>query len=254
MAYRSRVAAALLAAWSLGTVSGQAAAIEYEPPLGYASPAGATSYPAYPGYAGHASATAPTGYASASGATQGSAIAQIGLNGLGGLGAQTAPRADAATESGGASMRSSQGTPHVEVRADVEESLAMRLIRTATEQIGQPYRWGGLSPFTGFDCSGLVIYAANKALGFELPRTSHEIARAQAARSIPLGELKPGDLVFFNTLRRAYSHVGIYLGQGRFVHAPNRKSVVRIDELHQDYWKSRFNGARRLVTDAPKLR
>jgi cell wall-associated NlpC family hydrolase len=104
---------------------------------------------------------------------------------------------------------------------------------------------GGGSPRAGFDCSGLVVYAFRSAIGWELPRPALELAAL--GRAVRIEELRAGDLVFFNTLRRAYSHVGIYLGGGRFVHAPSSGGVVRIEELAQDYWHKRFDGARRIV-------
>jgi cell wall-associated NlpC family hydrolase len=105
-----------------------------------------------------------------------------------------------------------------------------------------PYRYGGSSP-TGFDCSGLVRYVFKAAAGLELPRRTEEISRV--GQPIGLSELQPGDLVFFNTFRRAYSHVAIYVGEGRFLHAPARGGRVRLEALDDRYWKARYDGARR---------
>lgn len=122
------------------------------------------------------------------------------------------------------------------------------LASTALSALGIKYSFGGDTPSTGFDCSGLVIYAAEKSLGLKLPRQSREIA--QQGISVKRNELRKGDLVFFNTLGHRYSHVGIYLGDSKFVHAPRAGSVVRIEDMDIGYWKKRYNGARRLVATA----
>jgi len=121
------------------------------------------------------------------------------------------------------------------------------LASTALSVLGIKYRYGGDAPNTGFDCSGLVIYAAEKSLGLKLPRQSSEIAREGIA--IKANELKKGDLVFFNTRGHRFSHVGIYLGNRKFVHAPRKGSVVRIEDMDMAYWKKRYNGARRLAVN-----
>lgn len=116
---------------------------------------------------------------------------------------------------------------------------------TALTMLGVKYSWGGGTPNTGFDCSGLVSYAAEKSLGLKLPRIAAEIARE--GESVKRSELQKGDLVFFNTLGRRNSHVGIYLGDHKFVHAPRAGAVVRVESMNIAYWKKRYNGARRLV-------
>lgn len=121
---------------------------------------------------------------------------------------------------------------------------------TALNMLGIKYRLGGGAPNTGFDCSGLVIYAAEKSLGLKLPRVAAEIARE--GTSVKRSELKKGDLVFFNTLGKRNSHVGIYLGDQKFVHAPRTGAVVRVESMAIAYWKKRYNGARRLAA-APKV-
>ncbi|HEY9278434.1 MAG TPA: C40 family peptidase [Eoetvoesiella sp.] len=123
------------------------------------------------------------------------------------------------------------------------------LASTALNFLGTKYKLGGETPYTGFDCSGLVTYAAEKSLGLKLPRTSAEIARE--GKSVKLTDLKKGDLVFFNTLGRRYSHVGIYLGNKKFVHAPRTGAVVRVESMDIAYWKKRYNGARRLDVNSP---
>ena len=124
---------------------------------------------------------------------------------------------------------------------------ASGLVSSALSAIGVPYRRGGTSAETGFDCSGFVRATFEQAMGLVLPRRSQE--QAAATEKIDKSELKPGDLVFFNTLRRAYSHVGIYLGEGQFIHAPRTGARVRVESMDQSYWKKRFNGARRVLDD-----
>jgi hypothetical protein len=116
----------------------------------------------------------------------------------------------------------------------------------ALSLLGVNYRWGGNSPETGLDCSGLVRLVYADALGLPLPRRSEEISRVGPA--IATAELQPGDLVFFNTLRRAFSHVGIYIGNNQFVHAPSTGGSIRVESLDAQYWSRRFDGARRLLT------
>ncbi|HLR12219.1 MAG TPA: C40 family peptidase [Burkholderiaceae bacterium] len=115
---------------------------------------------------------------------------------------------------------------------------------TALDMLGIKYRFGGGTPSTGFDCSGLVTYAARKSLGLKLPHRSADIARQ--GMSVNRNELQEGDLVFFNTRGHRFSHVGIYLGDKKFVHAPRTGSVVRIESMDVAYWANRYNGARRL--------
>jgi cell wall-associated NlpC family hydrolase len=111
--------------------------------------------------------------------------------------------------------------------------------------IGVDYRYGGNSPEHGLDCSGLVRYVFQEVVGVTLPRTAREMARL-GGRVAP-GDLKAGDLVFFNTLSSPFSHVGIYLGDDRFIHAPHRGGEVEIVTMSQRYWQQRYDGARRLV-------
>ena len=120
------------------------------------------------------------------------------------------------------------------------------VIRNAMGALGVPYRRGGTSAETGFDCSGFVRSMYQQTVGLMLPRTAAEQAAATA--SIDKTDLRPGDLVFFNTLRRAYSHVGIYLGDGKFIHAPRAGAQVRVESMDISYWQKRFNGARRVLT------
>src|SRR5574340_1710706 len=116
----------------------------------------------------------------------------------------------------------------------------------AISLIGSPYRLGGTSPETGVDCSGFVGHVFRQTAGVVLPRDSRAIS--EAAQPLAQGELLPGDLVFFNTLKRAFSHVGIYLGDDRFVHASSsRTGSVMVSSLNDRYWRERFDGARRVV-------
>ncbi len=129
-------------------------------------------------------------------------------------------------------------------------SNAQELVVRALSFVGVNYRRGGESPEAGFDCSGLVRHVFRESLGLVLPRTSRDISRV--GETIHREELQPGDLVFFNTLRRGFSHVGIYLGEHRFVHAPASGGEVRVEDMRQSYWVKRFNGARRIAAlDSP---
>ncbi len=109
---------------------------------------------------------------------------------------------------------------------------------------GTPYKFGGTSPNTGFDCSGFVGHVFRQSLGKALPRSSEEISRV--GREQESDELQPGDLVFFNTLNKNYSHVGIYLGDGQFIHSPSTGKSVSIANMNESYWRKRYNGARRI--------
>ena len=115
----------------------------------------------------------------------------------------------------------------------------------ALAYLGTPYHEGGLSPKTGFDCSGLVAYAYRQGAGLTLPHNTRFLSRI--GEPIERSLLKPGDLVFYNTQHREYSHVGIYLGDGRFVHAPSSGGEVRVDNLRTGYWMRRYSGARRII-------
>lgn len=123
---------------------------------------------------------------------------------------------------------------------------------TALKFLGVKYRYGGGSPSTGFDCSGLVAYAAEKSLGLQLPRSSRDMA--SEGESVNRNELRKGDLVFFNTRGHRFSHVGIYLGNRQFVHAPRTGAKVRVENMDIAYWTKRYNGARRLHPDTTASR
>lgn len=171
-----------------------------------------------------------------------SAMFMLCLTALAGCGTSSpSPRRDqAGSTSGDASAEPSSDA--------LDRGLDWRrteLVLVSLSQVGLPYRWGGISPSSGFDCSGLVVYVFHQALQVIVPRTSY--AQARIGRSIGTNALRPGDLVFFNTMRQRNSHVGIFVGEGRFVHAPTAKELVRLDTLDAPYWRDRFDGARRLI-------
>src|SRR5512139_4010010 len=127
--------------------------------------------------------------------------------------------------------------------------LRSDIVVQALSLLGTPYRFGGSSPDIGFDCSGLVRHVFASVLDRDLPRRAEEISTV--GHPVSRTDLQPGDLVFFDTLRRAFSHVAIYIGEGRFVHAPARNGRVRIEGLDDRYWSARFNGARRVMGHLP---
>ncbi|HYS65898.1 MAG TPA: NlpC/P60 family protein [Paraburkholderia sp.] len=120
----------------------------------------------------------------------------------------------------------------------------------AMSLVGIPYRWGGNTPDSGFDCSGLVRYVVARAASVNLPRTTADMSGR--GESIEPDEIAPGDLIFFNTTGRAHSHVGIYVGKLRFVNAPSTGGTVRLDYLTNPYWAKRFDGIRRVAAPAAK--
>jgi len=122
---------------------------------------------------------------------------------------------------------------------------ASELVMQAMNFLGVPYRLGGSSAEQGFDCSGFTRYVFEHSIGLVLPRRAHEQATQAGLATVARHELRPGDLVFFNTMRRAFSHVGIYIGDGRFIHAPASGGEVRVEDMRAAYWTRRFNGARR---------
>jgi len=112
--------------------------------------------------------------------------------------------------------------------------------------LGVPYKRGGNTADTGFDCSGFVRAIYEQSVGLLLPRRAEQ--QAAATQRIDQTELQPGDLVFFNTLQRAFSHVGIYVGEGKFIHSPKPGAQVRVENMGVNYWSSRFDGARRVAS------
>lgn len=117
------------------------------------------------------------------------------------------------------------------------------------KQVGKPYRWGGTSPNTGFDCSGLIYYAYKDVIRIKMPRTANEMYHLRDAAPVKRAELESGDLVFFNIANRGVAdHVGVYLGNGKFIQSPRTGEEIRISMLNNDYWQDHYVGARRVVT------
>jgi cell wall-associated NlpC family hydrolase len=146
----------------------------------------------------------------------------------------SAPAADAASAPGGAPGLLRQ------VR-----DRATDAVRSAMNFVGVRYHLGGTTAESGFDCSGFTRYVFENSLGLVLPRKAEEQAKAPGLIAVKREDLRPGDLVFFNTMKRTFSHVGIYIGDNRFIHAPSRGKDVRTDDLSFAYWAKRYTGARR---------
>lgn len=125
---------------------------------------------------------------------------------------------------------------------------ASDMVLTAMHFLGVPYRHGGTTEATGFDCSGFTRHIFEMSLGLVLPRRADQQANAAGLMKVGREDLRPGDLVFFNTMRRTFSHVGIYVGDGKFIHSPATGGSVRVDDMRYAYWSQRFNGARRAGT------
>jgi len=131
---------------------------------------------------------------------------------------------------------------------------ASTMVQNAMTFLGVPYKRGGSSETLGFDCSGFTRRIFSMSLGIDLPRRADEQAKAPGLVPVSEDKLKPGELVFFNTLKRTFSHVGIYIGEGKFIHAPHSGAEVRVEQLSLAYWRKRFTGARRaepLMPEAP---
>ena len=142
----------------------------------------------------------------------------------------------------------SQIGSQLSVVKDKAGDQAAGMVEQAMGLLGVPYRRGGNTESTGFDCSGFVRHLYEKSVGQILPRRA--VDQARATEVIERDELKPGDLVFFNTMRRTFSHVGIYVGDGKFIHAPRAGKAVNIDDMRSAYWQKRFNGARRVPVNS----
>lgn len=139
-----------------------------------------------------------------------------------------------------------QGAPASADAGDALGGKSQSLLSRAMSLLGTPYRWGGSSPESGFDCSGLVSYVFRTALGIELPRVSRDMASLTNGQAIERGALSVGDLVFFGRNGKRVDHVGIYVGEGRFLHAPSRGKDVRVDTLASGYWSGKYLSARRV--------
>jgi cell wall-associated NlpC family hydrolase len=127
---------------------------------------------------------------------------------------------------------------------------ASDMVLSAMNFLGVPYRRGGNSAETGFDCSGFTRHIFEMSLGMVLPRRADEQAKLSSLVPVKRDELKPSDLVFFNTMRRTFSHVGIYVGDGKFIHAPRSGTKVRVEDMREAYWTKRYTGARRAPAGA----
>ncbi len=130
-------------------------------------------------------------------------------------------------------------------KAHTVADKASDLVGNAMGFLGVRYKRGGNSAETGFDCSGFVRAIYEQTVGLLLPRRADQ--QAASTTVIDKKELQPGDLVFFNTMRRAFSHVGIYVGDGKFIHSPRSGSEVRVEDMRVSYWQRRFDGARRVT-------
>jgi cell wall-associated NlpC family hydrolase len=130
------------------------------------------------------------------------------------------------------------------IQYNISDDQMNELVMYAVSLADTPYHYGGNSANSGFDCSGFVGHVFRHALGVSMPRTSRAISRV--GKPISLSELSPGDLVFYNTSHASFSHVGIYVGDGKFVHSPRTGEGVRTEQMQMRYWKTRYNGARRI--------
>lgn len=146
--------------------------------------------------------------------------------------------------------------PEAQTHADVADvnsaswsGRAREVLIKALSLTGTQYKYGGNSPETGFDCSGFVRYVFKQASSLTLPHNA--LAISQVGQTVAKSDLQPGDLVFFKTLKNTFSHVGIYLGNNRFIHSPSKGGQVRVDDMQDGYWAKHFNGAQRI--DQPKV-
>lgn len=139
------------------------------------------------------------------------------------------------------------------LRAKAGGSPASEVVMTALNYLDTPYRAGGTRLEDGFDCSGFTRQVYADALGLSLPRQADDQAQTAGLKAVRREQLQAGDLVFFNTLRRTFSHVGIYIGDGRFIHAPRTGAQVRVEQMSTSYWARRYTGARRpaLLAQSP---
>ncbi|MCX9156922.1 C40 family peptidase [Niveibacterium sp. 24ML] len=126
-----------------------------------------------------------------------------------------------------------------------DASMGVDVVVFALGLVDTGYRFGGRNPQAGLDCSGMVSYVMEQVAGVKLPHNAAQIA--SQARPIERDQMRPGDLVFFNTMKRPFSHMGIYIGDGRFVHAPSTNGAVRVERLDSAYFAQRFEGARTLL-------
>jgi cell wall-associated NlpC family hydrolase len=155
------------------------------------------------------------------------------------------PQSDVAAQDPNISQQINLATPGLMQWAGAK---TQDLLGTSLSLLGVKYRLGSNDPGIGFDCSGFVQHVYKQAIGLLLPHNAYSMSLQ--GKTVAVSELQPGDLVFFNTVRRQFSHVGIYIGENRFIHAPSHGKGVQVDDMNDLYWGRRFNGARRLDTDA----
>lgn len=141
-----------------------------------------------------------------------------------------------------AALGACSSSPVRQEQADTDRGTELMMYAISLAET--PYRYGGNSSGNGFDCSGYVGHVYAHVLDIRLPRTSRQISRIGAP--LGRGELRPGDLVFYNTQGQPYSHVGLYLGEGKFIHSPKSGDRIRVERMELNYWESRYNGARRV--------
>lgn len=153
---------------------------------------------------------------------------------------------------GGLLLLSGSALAADDIDAEVQQQTALSssidkasdMLMYALSLVGVNYKYGGKTPETGLDCSGFVSYVYKQAAGLVLPHNARAIS--MFGKKITISELQPGDLVFYNTMRHTFSHVGIYLGENKFVHASVTGRGVEVVDMNENYWVKRFNGARRI--------
>ena len=150
------------------------------------------------------------------------------------------------------SFLQSQDLLQTEPAIDAASPSLSQLVVHAMGFLGVPYRMGGQGFDEGVDCSAFVRIVYQDSLGLRLPRAARE--QAEQTTTIQAAQIQPGDLVFFNTLNRPFSHVGIYVGEGRFIHSPRSGAAVRVEDMGKPYWQARFEGARRVTTGLARTR
>ena len=173
------------------------------------------------------------------------------LSTLGLIGALAVPGAGHAQAAPAVPANPASVTPAAAQSAGPASGRAQDLVLNALSLLGARYHYGGDHRSTGFDCSGFVRRVYQETLGLALPHNAAQ--QSHEGEKVAEDALRPGDLVFFNTLRRAFSHVGIYIGNGEFIHAPRPGQRVQIESLSSPYWARRFDGARRLIERAADL-
>jgi cell wall-associated NlpC family hydrolase len=176
----------------------------------------------------------------------GSAVAAPGTLGTSGASSASGDDLNQFIEDRGLLTQIGQVGQTVQTVTTTVGNKAGELVVTALGFLGVPYKRGGNTVESGFDCSGFVRAIYQQTVGLILPRKAEQ--QAAATVNIDKADLQPGDLVFFNTLRRAFSHVGIYVGEGKFIHSPKPGAEVRVEDMEKSYWTRRFDGARRVDT------